>query len=170
MRHGFPVVAGVLAIFAGVSMALAGEASFGVLDSSLVDKGSRGIAVETKIRNDHPAFVVRVDVDHPDHVYRAGDLLQVRVTSERAGYLYLLYRQAISLRKSIIACIVRRNRHHGTRAIIDQHEIRHPYRHLFTTYRVNRHETGCHALLLHGGNIGFRNTGGFTGLYKCLQF
>jgi len=37
---------------------------------------------------------VRVDVDHPDHVYRADDLLQVRVTSERAGYLYLLYRQA----------------------------------------------------------------------------
>ena len=50
----------------------------------------RGVVVE-EIRNDHPCFMVRVDVDHSDRVYKGGDTMTVSVTSERAGYLYLVY-------------------------------------------------------------------------------
>ncbi|MFH1923630.1 MAG: DUF4384 domain-containing protein, partial [Planctomycetota bacterium] len=50
----------------------------------------RGVVVE-EIRNDRPSFMVRVDVDHPDRTYRGGEEMRVRVVSERAGYLYLLY-------------------------------------------------------------------------------
>ena len=50
----------------------------------------RGVMVE-EVRNDMPSFMVRVDVDKPDRVYRDGELMQVRVISERPGYLYLLY-------------------------------------------------------------------------------
>ena len=38
-----------------------------------------------------PPFLVRLDVDRPDRVYRAGDTIQVSVRSERAGFLYLFY-------------------------------------------------------------------------------
>jgi len=59
------------------------------------DKGTaRGVSVEEEIRNENPAFVVRVDVDHPDRVYMDRELMKVTVVSERAGYLYLLYKQA----------------------------------------------------------------------------
>jgi len=51
--------------------------------------GARGVHVEQKVRNDNPAFVVRVDVDHPDRIYKDRDLLRVHVVSEKAGYLYL---------------------------------------------------------------------------------
>ncbi len=50
----------------------------------------RGVVVED-VRNDRPAFMVRVGVDRPDHVYRGGDEMHVRVDAERDGYLYLLY-------------------------------------------------------------------------------
>jgi hypothetical protein len=50
----------------------------------------RGVIIE-EVRNDQPAFMVRVDVDHPDRVYRHGDEMRVSVVSEKAGYLYLLY-------------------------------------------------------------------------------
>lgn len=50
----------------------------------------RGVMVE-QVRNDQPAFMVRVDVDHPDRVYHSGDLMHVRVLSEKPGYLYLFY-------------------------------------------------------------------------------
>jgi hypothetical protein len=49
----------------------------------------RGLVVEEI--NDNPAFLVRVDVDHPDRVYREGEVLHVSVRSEKAGYLYLFY-------------------------------------------------------------------------------
>src|SRR6266511_4019829 len=39
--------------------------------------------------NDNPAWMVRVDVDHKDRVYRIGETLSVKVRSEREGYLYL---------------------------------------------------------------------------------
>jgi hypothetical protein len=39
--------------------------------------------------NDAATWMVRVDVDHKDRVYRTGDLLTATVRSERAGYLYL---------------------------------------------------------------------------------
>ncbi len=41
--------------------------------------------------NDTPTFLVRVDVDHPDRVYRGGETIQVSVRSERKGHLYLFY-------------------------------------------------------------------------------
>jgi hypothetical protein len=44
-----------------------------------------------EVRNDQPAFMVRVDVNHPNRVYRHGDEMQVSVASEKAGYLYLIY-------------------------------------------------------------------------------
>jgi hypothetical protein len=53
----------------------------------------RGAAIED-IRNEQSSFLVRVDVDHKDCVYAAGDLLQATVRSSRAGYLYLLYANA----------------------------------------------------------------------------
>jgi hypothetical protein len=49
----------------------------------------RGMALA--VINDTPAFLVRVDVDHPDRVYRGGESIQVSVRSERQGYLYLFY-------------------------------------------------------------------------------
>jgi len=47
-------------------------------------------------------FAVRVEVDHADRIYRGppagpdgqGELMRVTVTSEKAGYLYLIYRSA----------------------------------------------------------------------------
>jgi len=53
----------------------------------------RGCFVE-EVRNDKPAFVVRVDVDRKDRVYKNGDVVKVYVTSEKEGYLYLFYRMA----------------------------------------------------------------------------
>lgn len=38
-----------------------------------------------------PPFLVRVDVDHPDRVYRGGETIQVSVRSEQSGHLYLFY-------------------------------------------------------------------------------
>lgn len=58
------------------------------------EKGSTRAVVVEEIRNDHPAFVVRVDVDHRHRVYRVGEVMNVTVRSSRTGYLYLLYRQA----------------------------------------------------------------------------
>ena len=44
--------------------------------------------------SEHSLFAVRVEVDHPDHVYVKGDLLRVSVESNEDGYLYLFYRDA----------------------------------------------------------------------------
>jgi hypothetical protein len=51
---------------------------------------ARGVLVE-EIRNEHPDFLVRVDVDQPDRTYDAGQEMRVSIVSARAGYLYLLY-------------------------------------------------------------------------------
>ncbi|HUG66319.1 MAG TPA: caspase family protein [Pirellulaceae bacterium] len=51
---------------------------------------ARGVLVE-EVRNEHPDFLVRVDVDQPDRTYEAGEEMRVSVVSDRAGYLYLLY-------------------------------------------------------------------------------
>lgn len=42
-------------------------------------------------QNAESPFKVELDVDHPDRVYRGGDLMYVKVRSSRAGYLYLLH-------------------------------------------------------------------------------
>lgn len=64
----------------------------------LADKLPKDVMVRSaeveRIRNDQAGFVVRVEVDHPDRVYRDGDVLQTTVRSELAGYLYLLYTNA----------------------------------------------------------------------------
>jgi hypothetical protein len=44
-----------------------------------------------EIRNDHPSFAVRVDVDKPDRTYVGGEEMRVSVRSGEAGFLYLLY-------------------------------------------------------------------------------
>jgi len=51
---------------------------------------ARGVLVE-EVRNETPSFMVRIDVDHPDRIYRQGEEMRVRVISEKAGYLYLIY-------------------------------------------------------------------------------
>ncbi|HUT93090.1 MAG TPA: DUF4384 domain-containing protein [Thermoguttaceae bacterium] len=51
---------------------------------------ARGVLVE-EVRNENPSFMVRIDVDHPDRIYRQGEEMRVRVISEKAGYLYLIY-------------------------------------------------------------------------------
>jgi hypothetical protein len=53
------------------------------------DVDPRGMAL-TEI-NETPAFLVRVDVDHPERVYCEGESVQTSVRSERQGYLYLFY-------------------------------------------------------------------------------
>jgi hypothetical protein len=50
----------------------------------------QAVVVE-EVRNDHPSFMVRVDVDKPERVYRGGEEMMVTVVSAKAGYLYLLY-------------------------------------------------------------------------------
>ena len=75
-------------------MATAGQSSFGIMENMLVEKGSRGIRVEQRVRNHSPSFVVRVDVDNSRRTYQDGELMKVNVVSEKGGYLYLLYRQA----------------------------------------------------------------------------
>ncbi|MCA9060802.1 MAG: hypothetical protein KDA85_19955, partial [Planctomycetaceae bacterium] len=50
---------------------------------------SRGLAVEN--RNENAPFMVRVSVDHADHIYQIGDVMHVSVRSEQPGYLYLFY-------------------------------------------------------------------------------
>src|SRR5690606_25684475 len=47
-------------------------------------------AVEPVV-NDQAAFMVVVDVDSPQRVYREGELMNVRVKAERDCYVYLLY-------------------------------------------------------------------------------
>jgi len=54
---------------------------------------ARGIVVND-VRNERPAFMVRLAVDHPDRVYREGELVRATVRSEKAGYLYLIYLDA----------------------------------------------------------------------------
>ena len=41
-----------------------------------------------------PNFYVQVSVDHADHIYRAGDNMVVTVTTNKNGFLYLIYKDA----------------------------------------------------------------------------
>ena len=54
-----------------------------------------------------------------------------------------------------VTLIVGRNRHHGAGAVVHQHEVGDPDRYLAAIQRVNGIEAGGHALLLHGGQLGF---------------
>jgi len=53
----------------------------------------RGVFLQ-KIDNANPAFPVVVDVDRANRVYVAKDIMQVTVTSQKDGFLYLFYRDA----------------------------------------------------------------------------
>ena len=57
-------------------------------------RGDSGVRLAELIRNGHPAFAARADVDRPRRVYWGDEELNVKVTSEREGYLYLLYESA----------------------------------------------------------------------------
>ncbi len=54
----------------------------------------RALFVEEQ-QNPHQAFVVRVSVDHADHIYREGDLLKATVRSSADGFLYLFNRDSL---------------------------------------------------------------------------
>ena len=86
VRVGVVLAAGMLAILSGrIQAQEPGKPS---------DQGrARGILVEES-RNDSPSFLVRVGVDRPDRTYRVGDEMHVTVSSERDGYLYLIYLDA----------------------------------------------------------------------------
>lgn len=70
---------------------LLAAAAFGLASIAAAEENAdpRGTALAEI--NDTPSFLVRVDVDHPDRVYRGGETIQVSVRSERQGYLYLFY-------------------------------------------------------------------------------
>ena len=59
----------------------------------------------------------------------------------------------------MVAQVVTRYRHHGAGAVVHQHEVGDPDRHLAAIQRVNGVEAGGHALLLHGGELGFGHLG-----------
>lgn len=63
------------------------------LSTSARAQTERGVIVEGA-RNDDSSFMVRVAVDRPERTYRVGDTMQVTVSSERDGFLYLLYLDA----------------------------------------------------------------------------
>lgn len=53
-------------------------------------EGSKWFKVEPVV-NDKPSFMLRVDVEHKDRVYRDGEYLRVRAVAEKDCYLYILY-------------------------------------------------------------------------------
>jgi len=66
---------------------------FGISSTHGQDANTRAAIVES-VHNETPGFMVRVDVNHANRIYRAGEDLKVTVKSEKAGYLYLVYTQA----------------------------------------------------------------------------
>ncbi len=60
--------------------------------------------------------------------------------------------------------------HHGAGAVVHQHEIGDPDRHLAAIQRVDGVEAGGHALLLHGGQFGFGYLGVLALFDKGAQF
>jgi len=77
-------------VAAGVAVGTLGIASPGCGQEQVVARG----AFVNALRVNNPAFMVRLSLDHPDHVYVAGDRMVATVRSSSAGYLYLLYRDA----------------------------------------------------------------------------
>jgi hypothetical protein len=56
--------------------------------------GNSRAAIVEEVRNERPGFMVRVDVDHKNRIYREDEFLSITVKSEKPGYLYLVYCQA----------------------------------------------------------------------------
>ena len=62
--------------------------------STASSRGTPRAAIVEEVRNDEAGFMVRVDVDHANRIYRENEELKVSVKSEKAGYLYLVYTRA----------------------------------------------------------------------------
>ncbi len=73
----------------GFSLLLAGLADLAATTAASFDD-VKAVVVE-EVRNSDPQFMVRIQADHPDHVYEVGETMNVSVVSEKAGYLYLIY-------------------------------------------------------------------------------
>ena len=69
-----------------LALAMLGAIASGVR----ADAPTKYFAVEPVVNN-QPAFMVVVDVDSENRVYREGELMNVRVKAERDCYVYLLY-------------------------------------------------------------------------------
>ena len=65
-----------------------------------------------------------------------------------SGVMTTLNRQVVLARELEVALVVRRHRHHRARAVVAEHEVRHPDRHRLVGERVDRAEAGVEALLL----------------------
>src|ERR1051326_7550969 len=61
---------------------------------------------------------------------------------------HLANRQRILLRKLEVALVVRRNTHHGARAIFHQHVVCHPYRNGLAAERIDREHAGVQSFFL----------------------
>ncbi|MDR2756363.1 MAG: caspase family protein [Planctomycetaceae bacterium] len=62
-----------------------------VLTSLCFAQTTRSIRIVEKVQNDNARFVVQVDVDKKDRVYKESDKLIVSVKSSDDGYLYLVH-------------------------------------------------------------------------------
>lgn len=74
------LTAGILVLFASQLFAQSGTRSI--------------IPIERPQGSRPQSFYVNVSVDHENHVYEEGDLMEVTVESSKSGYLYLLYKDA----------------------------------------------------------------------------
>lgn len=77
-------------LFVGLTLIACFAFPPGLASSSEPAEDPGGVVVD-EIRNDHPSFMVRVDVDKPDRVYCGGEEMTVKVVSAKSGYLYVLY-------------------------------------------------------------------------------
>ena len=57
---------------------------------------------------------------------------------------------------------MRRHGHHRAFAVTHQHIVADPYRHLFAGQRMGDFQAGVHALLFHGGDVGFGHAAVFA--------
>ncbi len=81
----------------------------------------------------------------------------------------LLDRHSVFLGKTEIAFVMRRHRHHRAFAVAHQHIVADPYRHLFAGERMRHRDIRRHALLFHGGDVGFGHAAVFAFFDECSE-
>src|SRR5947209_561022 len=74
--------------------ALAGALIAGVALPGLAADGFNKFQVVKPVINEESGFLLRLDVDHKDRIYREGDTMTVSVEAEKDCYLYLIYYDA----------------------------------------------------------------------------